>query len=100
MFLQGVFIPFLNDKLKVEYFSKSTPKQEVNMNTTDYIELEENWGANNYRPLDVVLTRGKGVWVWDTDGRKYLDCLAAYSAVNQGHCHPRIKTPLFGRQKN
>ncbi|QPJ63146.1 MAG: ornithine--oxo-acid transaminase [Candidatus Nitronauta litoralis] len=65
------------------------------MNTTDYIELEENWGANNYRPLDVVLTRGKGVWVWDTDGRKYLDCLAAYSAVNQGHCHPRIKNALI-----
>lgn len=60
------------------------------MKTTDYIELEEQWGANNYRPLDVVLSRGKGVWVWDTEDRKYLDCLSAYSAINQGHCHPRI----------
>ena len=47
-------------------------------------------GANNYKPLDVVLTRGEGVWVWDVDGNRYLDCLSAYSAVNQGHCHPRI----------
>ena len=47
-------------------------------------------GAHNYKPLDVVLTRGEGVWVWDIEGRRYLDCLSAYSAVNQGHCHPRI----------
>jgi len=52
--------------------------------------LEDQYGAHNYKPLDVVLTRGKGVWVWDVDGNKYLDCLAAYSAVNQGHCHPKI----------
>lgn len=69
---------------------KSTQNQEVTMEATDYIKLEEQWGANNYRPLDVVLSKGKGAWVWDTDGRKYLDCLSAYSAVNQGHCHPRI----------
>jgi ornithine--oxo-acid transaminase len=60
------------------------------MQTSDLIELEETYGAHNYRPLDVVLSRGKGVWVWDVDGKKYLDCLAAYSAVNQGHCHPKI----------
>ena len=60
------------------------------MIATDYIGLEERYGAHNYHPLDVVLTRGEGVWVWDVDGRRYLDCLAAYSAVNQGHCHPRI----------
>ena len=60
------------------------------MQTNDFIELEETYGAHNYRPLDVVLSRGKGVWVWDVDGKKYLDCLAAYSAVNQGHCHPKI----------
>ncbi len=60
------------------------------MNTQDYIELEECYGAHNYKPLDVVITRGEGVWVWDVDGKKYLDCLSAYSAVNQGHCHPRI----------
>ena len=56
----------------------------------DFIALEERYGAHNYHPLDVVLTKGKGVWVWDVEGRKYLDCLAAYSAVNQGHNHPRI----------
>jgi ornithine--oxo-acid transaminase len=55
-----------------------------------YIELENDYGAHNYHPLDVVLVRGAGVWVWDVDGNKYLDFLAAYSAVNQGHCHPRI----------
>ena len=60
------------------------------MQTQDFIELEETYGAHNYKPLDVVLSRGEGVWVWDVDGRRYLDCLAAYSAVNQGHCHPKI----------
>jgi ornithine--oxo-acid transaminase len=60
------------------------------MIATDYIGLEEQYGAHNYHPLDIVLERGEGVWVWDVDGRRYLDCLAAYSAVNQGHCHPRI----------
>ncbi|CAN5238049.1 ornithine--oxo-acid transaminase [soil metagenome] len=54
------------------------------------IALESHYGARNYKPLDVVLTRGEGVHVWDVDGKRYLDCLAAYSAVNQGHCHPRI----------
>ncbi|RME83680.1 MAG: ornithine--oxo-acid transaminase [Caldilineae bacterium] len=60
------------------------------MNVQDYIRLEERYGAHNYHPLDVVLTRGEGVWVWDVQGRRYLDCLSAYSAVNQGHCHPKI----------
>jgi len=60
------------------------------MNTKDYIELEDKYGAKNYKPLDVVLTEGKGVWVWDVEGKKYLDCLSAYSALNQGHCHPHI----------
>ncbi len=60
------------------------------MKTSEFINLENKYGASNYKPLDVVLTRGKGVWVWDIDGNKYLDCLAAYSAVNQGHCHPEI----------
>lgn len=55
-----------------------------------YIETEALYGAKNYKPLDVVLTRGEGVYVWDVDGRRYLDGLSAYSAVNQGHCHPRI----------
>jgi ornithine--oxo-acid transaminase len=54
------------------------------------IALEARYGAKNYKPLDVVLTRGEGVYVWDVEGRRYLDCLSAYSAVNQGHCHPQI----------
>jgi len=54
------------------------------------VNLEDELGAHNYKPLDVVLTRGERVWVWDETGRKYLDCLSAYSAVNQGHCHPRL----------
>jgi ornithine--oxo-acid transaminase len=57
---------------------------------SDYIAIEARLGAHNYQPLDVVLARGEGVWVWDTSGKRYLDCLAAYSAVNQGHCHPKI----------
>lgn len=57
---------------------------------TDHIATLQRLGAHNYQPLDVVLTRGEGVWLWDVEGNRYLDCLAAYSAVNQGHCHPRI----------
>lgn len=60
------------------------------MNTRDYIAIEEQFGAHNYHPLDVVVDHAEGVYMWDVDGKKYLDCLAAYSAVNQGHCHPRI----------
>ena len=60
------------------------------MTTKDYIDIEEKYGAHNYLPLDVVICRAQGIWVWDVDGNKYMDCLAAYSAVNQGHCHPRI----------
>lgn len=58
--------------------------------TDRFIEMEAVYGAKNYKPLDVVLTRGEGVHVWDVEGRRYLDCLSAYSAVNQGHCHPKI----------
>ena len=60
------------------------------MDSIDYISLENEYGAHNYKPLDVVLSRGEGVWLWDVDGKKYLDCLSSYSAVNQGHCHPKI----------
>jgi ornithine--oxo-acid transaminase len=61
------------------------------MTKTDaYLKEVQQWAANNYKPLDVVLERGQGAWVWDVDGKKYLDCLSAYSAVNQGHCNPRI----------
>ncbi|MFZ5720559.1 MAG: ornithine--oxo-acid transaminase [Pseudomonadota bacterium] len=58
--------------------------------TARFIETESLYGAKNYKPLDVVLTRGEGVYVWDVDGKRYMDCLSAYSAVNQGHCHPKI----------
>jgi len=65
------------------------------MKTEDYIWLENEYGAHNYNPLDVVLTRGRGVWVWDVEGKRYLDCLSAYSAINQGHCHPKILETLI-----
>ena len=64
------------------------------MNSQDYIDLEDKFGAHNYHPLDVVIDRGEGVWVYDVDGNKYLDCLSAYSAVNQGHVHPEILDAL------
>ncbi|NMB62440.1 MAG: ornithine--oxo-acid transaminase [Chloroflexi bacterium] len=60
------------------------------MKTNDYIILEDQYGAHNYKPLDVVIERGEGVWVYDVDGNQYLDCLSAYSALNQGHAHPAI----------
>lgn len=63
------------------------------------IETEDRLGAHNYKPLGVVLCRGQGVWVWDVDGNKYLDCLAAYSAVNQGHCHPKIQQAMVEQAK-
>ena len=62
--------------------------------SAELIALEDRYGAHNYHPLDVVITRGRGVWVWDVDGNQYMDFLAAYSAVNQGHCHPRIVAAL------
>jgi ornithine--oxo-acid transaminase len=64
------------------------------MNTQDFINLETEYGANNYSPLDVVITKAQGIWVEDVDGRRYMDCLSAYSAVNQGHCHPRIAAAM------
>jgi len=60
-----------------------------------FTALEEQFSAHNYHPLDVVIDRAEGVWVYDVDGRRYLDCLSAYSAVNQGHCHPRIVQSLM-----
>ena len=63
--------------------------------TRTYLELEERYGAHNYHPIPVVLNRGLGVFVWDVDGRRYFDCLSGYSAVNQGHCHPRIIASLI-----
>ena len=64
------------------------------MDSKDFVVLEDLYGAHNYHPLDVVITRAKGIWVWDVEGKKYLDFLSAYSAVNHGHCHPRIVKAL------
>ncbi len=65
------------------------------MNSQYYIELEHKYGAHNYHPLEVVIAKGKGAWVWDVEGKKYLDFLSAYSAVNQGHCHPKIVNAMI-----
>jgi ornithine--oxo-acid transaminase len=70
------------------------PVTEEKNQTQEFIQLEEQYGAHNYHPLDVVLDRAQGCWVYDVEGKKYLDCLAAYSAVNQGHCHPKILNAL------
>ena len=67
---------------------------EQPLHTQDFVELENRYGAHNYHPLDVVIERADGVWVYDVEGKRYLDCLAAYSAVNQGHCHPKILQTL------
>lgn len=64
------------------------------MNSQHFINIEDQYGAHNYKPLDVVLTRGEGVWVYDIEGKRYLDCLSAYSAVSQGHVHPKILQTL------
>lgn len=64
------------------------------MKTKNYVEIEDQYGAHNYHPLDVVIERGEGVWVYDVDGKRYLDCLSAYSALNQGHVHPKILAAL------
>ncbi|WP_319470690.1 ornithine--oxo-acid transaminase [uncultured Pseudodesulfovibrio sp.] len=69
------------------------------MSSNEYILLEDEFGAHNYKPLDVVIERGDGIWVWDVDGKKYMDCLSAYSAVNQGHCNPRIMNAMVEQAK-
>jgi ornithine--oxo-acid transaminase len=73
--------------------------QPAAVDSKTWIALEDRFAAHNYHPLDVVLTRGEGPWVWDVEGRRYLDCLAAYSAVNQGHNHPRIVAALIEQAK-
>jgi ornithine--oxo-acid transaminase len=65
------------------------------MKTEEFIRLEEQYGAHNYHPLDVVIERGEGVWVYDVDGNRYLDCLSAYSALSQGHVHPKILAAML-----
>ncbi len=70
-------------------------KPSTEMRTSDYIEIEDSYGAHIYHPLDVVVRRAHGVWIYDVEGKRYLDCLAAYSAVNQGHCHPKILAAMI-----
>ena len=69
------------------------------MTSKELMQIEDQYGAHNYHPLDVVLTKGDGIWVYDTEGNKYLDFLSAYSSVNQGHCHPRIVNKLIEQAK-
>ncbi len=69
------------------------------MKSQEFIKIEEKYGAHNYHPLDVVIERGEGVWVYDVDGNKYLDCLSAYSALNQGHVHPKILDAMVTQAK-
>ena len=66
------------------------PATAVSMSTTDHIAVVERYAAHNYHPLEVVLDRGEGAWVWDVEGREYFDCLSGYSALNFGHSHPRL----------
>ena len=67
---------------------------KISPNAQKFIDQEARYGAHNYHPLPVVLQRGEGVFVWDVDGKRYYDFLSAYSAVNQGHCHPKIVAAL------
>jgi ornithine--oxo-acid transaminase len=69
----------------------------IEQDTASYIALEDQYGAHNYHPIPVVLSRGRGVHVWDVNDIKYYDFLSAYSAVNQGHCHPRIIKALVNQ---
>lgn len=76
------------------YYLPNFVDVSISTNTRYFIDLEEKFGAHNYHPLPVVLSKGKGVFVWDVDGKRYFDFLSGYSAVNQGHCHPRIIAAL------
>ena len=66
-------------------------------NSQELIALEREFGAANYAPLPVVVSRGRGCWVWDVEGKKYFDCISAYSSLNHGHCHPRIIAALIAQ---
>lgn len=83
-------ISLLKEELKILNFNIFTMMVSEKISSQQAIDLENNYGAHNYHPLPVVLTKGKGVYVWDVDGKRYYDFLSAYSAVNQGHCHPKI----------
>ena len=70
-----------------------------NITSKEAIDLENRYGAHNYHPLPVVLSKGEGVFVWDVEGKRYYDFLSAYSAVNQGHCHPKLLMHLLNKQE-
>ena len=72
---------------------------DIDRNAAAFVELEDRYGAHNYQPLDLVVERAEGVWLYDGAGKRYLDCVSAYSAVNQGHCHPRIRAALEEQAK-
>lgn len=74
-------------------------ENKAGLKSSDYIALEEKYGAHNYHPLDIVIAKAQGVWVEDVEGKKYMDCLSAYSAVNQGHCHPKILTAMVDQAR-
>ena len=82
------------DSPKASRDAAPSRKADQNLGSADLIALEERYGAHNYHPLDVVIARAEGIWVWDVEGNKYMDFLASYSAVNQGHCHPEIVKAL------
>jgi ornithine--oxo-acid transaminase len=88
-------ISFLSFNFILFFMHKTATPTSLTDLTRTYLELEEQYGAHNYHPLPVVLNRGAGVFVWDVDGKRYFDCLSGYSAVNQGHCHPRIIAALI-----
>src|SRR5690606_3954008 len=79
--------------ISIENKKESTMSRSI-ISTQEAINLEDQYGAHNYHPLPVVLARGEGVYVWDVEGKRYFDFLSAYSAVNQGHCHPRVLATL------
>ena len=80
------------------YSSSSLKKATMCTSPQDFIDLEKKFSANNYSPLPKVLQRGEGMYVWDVEDKRYLDFLSAYSAVNQGHCHPRITKVIYAEQ--
>jgi ornithine--oxo-acid transaminase len=88
----GPIPPLLFPFKTCQPFNLFTMQSAINISaaTQHYLDLEEQYGAHNYHPIPVVLTRGEGVYVWDVDGKRYYDFLSSYSAVNQGHCHPKI----------
>ena len=79
----------------IDTINTDAKAEPADLDFSDLLDIERRLGAHNYKPLDVIVERGDGVWAWDTDGKRYLDCLSAYSAVNQGHCHPKILAAMI-----